>query len=335
MARFISLTLATLLSMAVFAQAAPTGAASSTDVNGQVPQQQQPNGGTSIAAPNAASKRSNEQVPQQQQPNGGTSIVAPNAASKHSNEQVPQQQPPNGGTSIAAPNAASKRSNEQAPQQQPPNGGTSIAAPNAANKRSNDITTNQPATAGTSTSGKQQTGKRSTTDNGPAVDENTNVPEDANSKVKGQEEKRSASAHQSDSGNASGGKQSIGKRCNKDVAGAEQGQPPVNAGEQEGAAATAPAAGDQQDGALDGITKRSDNEIKNKTQHEARDNDGVPNGHSVEGTTGHGQGDEKVEKRHNKGKHGNNKQNKGAQAQGNQQGQPGQPGQQAAAAGPQ
>lgn len=290
MARFISLTLATLLSMAVFAQAAPTGSASTTDINGQ----------------------------------------------------VPQQEGPNGGTDIAAPSGPNKRSNGQDPQQEGQNGHTSIAAPNGANKRSNDISTNQPATAGTTT-GKQktkETEKRSTnSSNGPGVDENTNVPEkrssendlpeDVENQVKEQEEKRSASAHQSESGNASGGKKSIGKRCNKDVTGAaaDQGQqPPVSVGGQEGAATTP--AGDQQDGALDGMTKRSDNEIKDKTQHQARDNEGA----AFEGTAGHGQQGEKVEKRHNKGKNnGKNKQNnKGGQPQGAQPGQPGQPGQAAA-----
>ncbi|CDH60362.1 predicted protein [Lichtheimia corymbifera JMRC:FSU:9682] len=317
MARFISLTLATLLSMAVFAQAAPTGAASTTDINGQVPQQEAPNGGTDIAAPSGPNKRSNGQTPEE------------------------EGQAQNGEATIAEPNGPNKRSNNgQIPQQ---NGG-SITAPNGANKRSNDISTNQPATAGTTT-GKQktkQTEKRSTTgsSNGPDVDENTNVPEkrssendlpkDAENQVKEQEEKRSASAHQSESGNASGGKKSIGKRCNKDVTGAaDQGQPPVSVGGQEGAATTV--AGDQQDGALDGLTKRSDNEIKDKTQHQTRDDNGAAFG----GTAGHGQEGKKVEKRHNMGKknNGKNKQNNGAQTQGTQPGQqaqPGQPGQAAA-----
>ncbi|KAI7883075.1 hypothetical protein K492DRAFT_223645 [Lichtheimia hyalospora FSU 10163] len=254
MARFISLTLATLLSMAVFAQAAPTGTT-----------------GTDIGS------------------------------------QVPEQQP----------------------------GSASIATPAGNDKRSNGISQEQPATTGpTDKHQKNKTEKRTTATDGGSVDEDGNqvdkrsAAEGEGNKIKEQNGKHDE--HQDNTSSVpSGNKSSIGKRCNKNVA-AEQGQPPVNAGEQ-GVASGEQGATGEQGGALEGLAERSYDENEQKTHHSARSNDkdehhGKNANGSVQGTAG--QGNSSVQKRHNKGKNGNNKQNKGAQAQGNQQGtQPGQQGQ--------
>lgn len=80
MARFISLTLATLLSMAVFAQAAPTG---STDVtSGQVPQEGQSIGDASIGASDIPNKRDTG-APEQKQP----ATTADTATGNHQSEK--------------------------------------------------------------------------------------------------------------------------------------------------------------------------------------------------------------------------------------------------------